>query len=164
MINPAYQIQRARELLADQYADSREKSLVLTKLDEAEQWLARCVLSVEQASHEADVQKGAEYTSDSVAVVMLRHFFDQKGAWIRTEQVGSDLLDPPEHVAYVDEPVQQPAGVACDLCGSDEHVASFHRDPVTGLIGGMPMQMPAGISLADEAAYEVGDDADEVPQ
>lgn len=41
MMNPKYHFARMRELL-EEYEPSRERSLVATKLDEAELWLTRC--------------------------------------------------------------------------------------------------------------------------
>ena len=41
MMNPAYYFSRMKELL-NEYEPSRERSLVQTKLDEAELWLTKC--------------------------------------------------------------------------------------------------------------------------
>lgn len=42
MINPHYHLDRLRDGVASDYENSRERSLALTKLDEAELWLTRC--------------------------------------------------------------------------------------------------------------------------
>ena len=42
MLNPKYGFTKMREIV-DDYEPSRERSMVLTKLDEAELWLTRCV-------------------------------------------------------------------------------------------------------------------------
>ena len=41
MMNPTYHFARMRELI-EEYKPSRERSLVATKIDEAELWLTRC--------------------------------------------------------------------------------------------------------------------------
>ena len=41
MMNPTYHFARMRELI-EEYEPSRERSLVATKIDEAELWLTRC--------------------------------------------------------------------------------------------------------------------------
>lgn len=46
MLNPTYHFQRMRDLL-EEYKPSRERSLVQTKLDEAELWLTKCVATDE---------------------------------------------------------------------------------------------------------------------
>lgn len=46
MLNPAYHFDRVREML-DEYEPSRERSLVATKIDEAELWLTRCTVTEE---------------------------------------------------------------------------------------------------------------------
>jgi hypothetical protein len=42
MLNPNYQFSKIREVV-EEFEPSRERALVLTKLDEAELWLTRCV-------------------------------------------------------------------------------------------------------------------------
>jgi hypothetical protein len=42
MMNPGYFLTRVRDGITRDYEPSRERSLVLTKLDEAELWLSRC--------------------------------------------------------------------------------------------------------------------------
>jgi hypothetical protein len=46
MMNPVYHFQRVRDLIED-YKPSRERSLVLTKIDEAELWLTKCEVTEE---------------------------------------------------------------------------------------------------------------------
>jgi hypothetical protein len=41
MMNPVYHFERVREML-NEYKPSHERSLVLTKIDEAELWLTKC--------------------------------------------------------------------------------------------------------------------------
>jgi hypothetical protein len=41
MMNPTYHFSRARDM-SEEYKPSRERSLVQTKLDEAELWLTKC--------------------------------------------------------------------------------------------------------------------------
>lgn len=41
MMNPNYHFNRIREML-EEYIPSRERSLVATKIDEAELWLTKC--------------------------------------------------------------------------------------------------------------------------
>lgn len=40
-MNPVYHFQRVRDLI-EEYVPSRERSLVLIKIDEAELWLTKC--------------------------------------------------------------------------------------------------------------------------
>lgn len=42
MMNPLYFLTRLREGIMEDFEQSRERALVLTKLDEAELWLMRC--------------------------------------------------------------------------------------------------------------------------
>lgn len=46
MLNPTYFFDRMRDLL-EEYKPSRERSLVQTKLDEAELWLTKCLRTEE---------------------------------------------------------------------------------------------------------------------
>lgn len=46
MLNPAYHIARMREVIAE-HEPSRERSVAVTKLDEMEMWLDKCVPSAE---------------------------------------------------------------------------------------------------------------------
>lgn len=51
MMNSTYHFSRMRDLL-DEYEPSREKSLAVTKLDEAEMWLAKCKPTAEAANRD----------------------------------------------------------------------------------------------------------------
>ena len=46
MMNPTYHFARMRDMI-EEYEPSRERSLVATKIDEAELWLTRCAVTEE---------------------------------------------------------------------------------------------------------------------
>lgn len=57
MMNPAYHIQRCRDLV-DEYEPSRERSLAATKLDEFELWLTRCTPTKEALERDTTSEAG----------------------------------------------------------------------------------------------------------
>jgi hypothetical protein len=59
MMNPAYHFAKMRELI-EEHQPSRERSLVATKIDEAELWLTRCTPTEEARNRDRAAPAPAE--------------------------------------------------------------------------------------------------------